>query len=95
MMPFDTDGPVVAPEAPSLDLPARLRKPRLRREEASEYLELVHGIPIARSTLAKYASIGGGPRFQKVNRTPLYPKKELDRWANEKLGGLVRSTSEL
>ena len=91
----ETDNPVAALVSPSLDLPARLRKPRLRREEACEYLEQVHGIPIARSTLAKYASIGGGPSFQKINRTPLYPKEELDRWANEKLGRLVRSTSEL
>ncbi len=95
MTTIDTDGPVIAPEAPSLNLPARLRKPRLRREEACEYLEQVHGIPIARSTLAKYASVGGGPSFQKINRTPLYPTAELDRWANEKLGRLVRSTSEL
>lgn len=95
MTKSETDNPVAALVAPSLNLPARLRKPRLRREEASEYLEQVHGIRRARSTLAKYASVGGGPSFQKINRTPLYPTEELDRWAIEQLGRLVRSTSEL
>ncbi len=75
-------------------LPPRFRKPRLRRWEAVQYLELVHGIPVAVATLAKWASIGGGPAFQSVNRTPLYPTTELDRWAAEKLGGLKRGTSQ-
>jgi len=76
-------------------LPVALRKPRLRRTEASEYLLLVHGLTIAPATLAKYASVGGGPAFNKSMRTPLYPKDELDRWAEERLGKLVHSTSEL
>lgn len=74
-------------------LPSALRKPRLRRWEAAQYLELVHGIPVAVATLAKWASVGGGPAFQSMNRTPLYPTIELDRWAAEKLGGLKSSTS--
>jgi len=76
-------------------LPSHLRKPRLRRWEASEYLVKVHGIHLSASTLAKYASIGGGPAFQKSIRTPLYPTAELDRWAAERLGGLRRSTSDV
>ncbi len=75
-------------------LPPSLRKPRLRRWEASEYLELVHGLRFAPATLAKYASVGGGPSFHKVNATPLYPVASLDDWAAAKLGDLVRSTSE-
>lgn len=83
------------PATPELCLPPALRKPRLRRWEASEYLELVHGITIAPATLAKYASLGGGPAFNKgLGRTPLYPKDELDRWATERLGKLMRSTSD-
>lgn len=77
-----------------LCLPPHLRKPRLRRWEASEYLCLAHGIEVAPATLAKWASVGGGPAFQKVNRTPLYPKTELDSWAADKLGIPIRSTSE-
>lgn len=72
-----------------------LRKPRLRRWEAVEYLRLVHGIEVAIATLAKWASVGGGPPFQKMNRTPLYPTAGLDSWAAERLGALVHNTSEL
>lgn len=80
---------------PSPCLPPTLRKPRLRRWEASEYLRLVHGIEVAPATLAKWASVGGGPAYQKVNRTPLYPTVELDSWAADKLGDPIRSTSEV
>lgn len=75
-----------------LCLPPHLRKPRLRRWEASEYLELVHGIRLAPTTLAKLATIGGGSAYHKSLRMPLYPVEELDRWAAERLGNLVRST---
>lgn len=76
-------------------LPPHLRKPRLRRAEASEYLLHAHGLPVAVATLAKWATIGGGPGFQKAGAIPLYPREELDRWAMERLGKLVRSTSEV
>ena len=77
-----------------LCLPPALRKPRLRRWEASQYLELVHGISVRPATLAKYAVIGGGPGYQKSVRTPLYPRDELDRWATERLGGIVRNSAD-
>ncbi|MFN3076371.1 MAG: hypothetical protein ABT940_05740 [Alphaproteobacteria bacterium] len=77
-----------------VNLPPYLRKPNLRRWEASQYLELVHGLTIAPSTLAKWATTGGGPAYFPAGRTPLYPRQELDRWATERLGKLVRSTSE-
>lgn len=84
------------PQIPEVCLPSALRKPRLRRWEASEYLRLVHGIEVAPATLAKWASVGGGPAYNKgASRTPLYPTVELDRWAIERLGKLVRSTSEV
>jgi hypothetical protein len=76
-----------------LCLPPALRKPRLRRWEAADYLKLVHGIEVAPATLAKWASVGGGPAYQRVNRTPLYPTAELDSWAAAKLGESVRNTS--
>jgi hypothetical protein len=76
------------------NIPARLRKPRLRRGEASEYLRLVHGIEIAPTTLAKYATVGGGPAFQRLNRTPLYPTRNLDEWVFSKLGRLRSTSSE-
>jgi hypothetical protein len=76
-------------------IPPHLRKPRLRRAEASEYLLTVHGLPIAASTLAKYATIGGGPSYQKAGITPLYPIDNLDAWAVNRLGKIVRSSSEV
>jgi hypothetical protein len=81
-------------QTPELCLPPALRKPRLRRWEASQYLMIAHGLTIAPATLAKWASVGGGPAFHKCNRSPLYPRDSLDQWAAERLGKLVRSTSE-
>lgn len=63
-----------------LELPNRLRKLRLRRSEAVEYLEMAHGIVLAVATLAKWASQGGGPPFERLNRTPLYRRDSLDAW---------------
>ena len=77
-----------------LCLPPALHKLRLRRWEVAEYLRLAHGIEVAPSTLAKWASIGGGPVFQRVNRMPLYPVTGLDAWAASKLSPPVHSTSE-
>jgi hypothetical protein len=84
--------PNVEIEEPAL--PQRLMRPRLRRREAVEYLALQHGFEIAAATLAKLASVGGGPAFNRVGRIPLYPTGELDRWAWERIGPLVRSTSD-
>lgn len=68
---------------------------RLRRREASDYLRDRHGLPVAAATLAKLAVIGGGPHFFKPGaRTVLYDREELDRWAKQKLGRAVASTSD-
>lgn len=75
-------------------LRARLARPRLRRWEASEYLAAKHGVCVAPATLAKLANVGGGPAFHRYRRIPLYPTDELDLWARERMGRLVRSTSE-
>lgn len=83
--------PALIPDA----LPPELRRPNLRRVEAARYLELRHGVRVAVATLAKLAVLGGGPGFHKMGRVPLYPAEELDRWAAERLGSLVRSTSEV
>ena len=44
----------------------------LRRKAAARYLTEVRGLPIAPQTLAKIASIGGGPAFRKFGRFPVY-----------------------
>jgi hypothetical protein len=68
--------------------------PRLRRSQAVEYLRVVHGIPTTVATLAKLACVGGGPPFQKMGRVVLYPRVELDRWAEGRISVLKRNTSE-
>jgi hypothetical protein len=91
-MTIDRYVPVAGSATPTL--PHHLYKPRLRRDEVSLYLELAHGITLSPATLATMATRGGGPGFQKMNRTPLYPRDAIDAWAIEKLGPLRMSTSE-
>lgn len=67
---------------------------RLRRAEASIYLKQKWGLDRKPGTLAKLACIGGGPRFEVANRTPLYPETELDVWAASLLTPLKSSTSD-
>ena len=76
------------------EAPPTAVKPRLSRIEACDYLLASHGVQVAVATLAKYATLGGGPRFQRFNRKPLYPRDELDAWAVQKLGDVVANTGE-
>jgi hypothetical protein len=76
---------------PASPLPARL----LRRVEAARHIHDKWGYPCSPKTLAKYAVIGGGPRFRKAGRFPLYHPDDLDRWVSDKLSDLVTSTSAL
>ncbi len=48
----------------------------LSRKEAAEYLGV-----ISPATLAKYAVIGGGPRFYKLSSRVGYTIEDLDAWA--------------
>ena len=66
----------------------------LRRWEAARYLE-ERGIPISASTLAKKATHGGGPRFRKFDRFPLYSATDLDAWIADRLSALKQSTSDM
>lgn len=67
---------------------------RLRRAEASAYLKATWGVDCSPRTLAKYATLGGGPRFQHAGRFPLYMPAELDAWATARLSGLKISTAD-
>jgi hypothetical protein len=68
--------------------------PRLRRDEASAYLKATWGIDRKPSTLGKYASVGGGPKFEYAGRIPLYPQDQLDIWARSMLSELCDSTTD-
>jgi hypothetical protein len=68
----------------------------LRRTEAAQYVQETYGIPCSPKTLAKLACVSSdGPPFRMAGRTPLYPIRTLDAWAQSKIGPLVRSTSEV
>ncbi|HEV7283866.1 MAG TPA: hypothetical protein VGN75_03340 [Kaistia sp.] len=69
-------------------------KPRLRRSEVPAYLLQTHGIPITRATLAKMATVGGGPCMSHFGRIPLYHVDDLDAWAAQRLSKPVASTAE-
>ncbi len=66
----------------------------LRRKDAAEYVRSKWGMPCAPQTLAKLAVVGGGPVFQKAGRYPLYLPRNLDLWAQSKIGKPQRSTSD-
>ena len=66
----------------------------LRRAAASEYLLTVWGVSCKPATLAKLATIGGGPRFAHVGRWPVYTPSDLDRWVEDRLTKTRASTSE-
>jgi hypothetical protein len=72
-------------------MPRRL----LRRSDAARHVTDTWGIPLSPKTLAKLAVVGGGPKFRRAGRIPLYDPSNLDDWALSKLSPLVASTSEL
>lgn len=75
----------------TFQVPSRL----LRRAEAAQHIHDKWGYPCSPRTLAKYAVIGGGPRFRKAGRYPFYHPDDLDSWINDKLSDPVTSTSAL
>lgn len=62
--------------------------------EASQHLKDKHGQTISPYTLAKWRCVGGGPRFYPNNGRPRYAPSDLDRFAVDRLGKPVHSTSE-
>ena len=58
----------------------------LSADDASKFLQGL-GLPVAVGTLAKLrvATVGGGPRFVRFGRTPLYTPDALKSWAASKL----------
>jgi hypothetical protein len=56
----------------------------LTRGEAAEYVQ-ARGLPCARSTLGKLATVGGGPDYRKFGRVVVYTTADLDAWIATKL----------
>ena len=67
---------------------------RLSRKEASEFLSK-RGYRVAVQTLAKYATLGGGPVFESFGRKALYKPDDLLAWVASRSSGPRRSTSDL
>jgi hypothetical protein len=67
---------------------------RLRRADAARYCR-ERGYPVANSTLAKLAVVGGGPTFVKFGRIPLYAPDDLESWLAKKTSKQCKSTSQV
>lgn len=52
----------------------------LTRQQAADYLS-ERGLQIAKNTLQKYATTGGGPEYCIFGNRALYTADSLDRWA--------------
>lgn len=65
----------------------------LRRHQAADYLQERYGFGTTES-LAKLACVGGGPRFRKLGRFPVYTADDLQAWAESRLSDPVASNSE-
>jgi hypothetical protein len=63
-----------------------------RKATASALTEA--GYPVAEKTLSTKATRGGGPPFRRFGTRPLYRWGDVLRWAQSRLGPVVRSTSE-
>ena len=81
--------PLAKPHAAGVD---PLRK---RRKAALEYINQQLGTDYRVETLARMAVDGGGPRFRKFGRFPLYETPDLDAWIRSRLSQSVFSTAEL
>ncbi|MFI0377039.1 MAG: hypothetical protein ACH255_11920 [Candidatus Thiodiazotropha sp.] len=56
----------------------------LTRKEAAEYLN-ERGLTYSANTLQKFATIGGGPRYQIFGIRAVYTITDLDNWIESKL----------
>ena len=70
------------------------RRTPLRRQAAAAYIRDTHGQVCASRTLAKLASLGGGPAFRKAGKFPLYEPDDLDAWAMARLSPKVFRSSD-
>jgi len=69
-----------------------MEKQFLTRREAAAFVREM-GLPCATATLAKFATIGGGPSFQKFGRNVIYTPAGLCKWVSERLSAPKSSTA--
>jgi hypothetical protein len=63
------------------------------RKEAAEYLTVERGLRTASSTLQKFATVGGGPEYQRYGKLAVYTQEALDTFVETKLSAPRSSTS--
>lgn len=69
-----------------------IKKEYLTRGQAAEYC-IKQGLPVSPKTLAKYACIGGGPKFRKFGTTRvIYKIEDLDEWIERRLSDTFAAT---
>ena len=68
---------------------------RYRRDQAVDYLKAQWGLEFRPSTLAKLATLGGGPTFEHFGRWPVYTAEDLDAWVEARLSAKKTSTSDI
>ena len=69
-----------------------IRKEYLTRGQAAEYC-IKQGLPVSPKTLAKYACVGGGPKFRKFGTMRvIYKIEDLDEWIERRLSKIFSST---
>ncbi len=64
----------------------------ISREQAADYLT-GQGLPVAKTTLQKLATVGGGPAYRRFGKYAVYLTDDLDAWATQKLSPARHSTS--
>lgn len=67
----------------------------LTRQEAAAYVRERYGLPCSPRTLAKLATVGGGPVYRRAGLRALYAPADMDEWVASRMSAPVRSTSEL
>jgi hypothetical protein len=82
-------------DIPSLSGALNMETRLLRRSAASDYILSKWGISYKPATLAKLATLGGGPRFSHIGRWPVYALADLDSWVEGRLSPVKSSTSDL
>ncbi len=68
-------------------------KRRFTRREAAQWLT-EQGFRTAEASLAKMATLGGGPTYEKFGRKPLYTEAGLLAWVASRTTGPRRNTSQ-
>lgn len=66
----------------------------LSRAESAQFLAEQRGFPVAKNTLQKYATVGGGPPYRKFGGRVLYTEADLLEWAEGRMQAPRRSTSD-